>query len=90
MLQRTWTLQVKDQDEYRKRCLGPICGKYLTQELKLVGHQELDTAEKRYECIECGMCFVEGLSFLNHQKVCKGEKPYKCVECRKSFPSQSL
>ncbi|NXC60738.1 ZN544 protein, partial [Aleadryas rufinucha] len=53
------------------------------QNLDLVVHEQLQTGEKPYKCLECRKSFRYSSNLVRHQMIHTGERPYECPECGK-------
>ncbi|NXF74350.1 ZNF22 protein, partial [Sclerurus mexicanus] len=52
-----------------------------TQSSNLVEHQQLQTREKHYKCLECGKSFRQSSHLLTYHQAHTGEWPYNSLEC---------
>ncbi|NXA98965.1 ZSC30 protein, partial [Cnemophilus loriae] len=71
------------------------CGTSFSQSSHLIWHQEIQTMEHPYCCLECGKTFIWKQSFrknshhIKDRMIHTGEWTYECLECRKSFSRSS-
>ncbi|NXB35557.1 ZN275 protein, partial [Eulacestoma nigropectus] len=50
---------------------------------ELVVHEQHQSREKPYKCLECGKSFRQSSSLIHHLMIHSGERPYTCGECGK-------
>ncbi|KAK8727371.1 hypothetical protein OTU49_009847 [Cherax quadricarinatus] len=62
-----------------------VCEKQ-NSNVKDVCQDEVNTADKLYQCSECPREFTRYANLVKHMRLHTGEKPYKCSMCSYQFP----
>ncbi|NWI54135.1 ZSCA2 protein, partial [Calyptomena viridis] len=55
----------------------------LSRSSERVVHEQLQSREKPFECLECGKSFSWRTNLSRHQQIHTGERPCECGECGK-------
>ncbi|XP_076310855.1 uncharacterized protein LOC143225399 [Tachypleus tridentatus] len=64
-----------------RRCQCQICGKWLSNPIKLSHHLRIHSGEKKFKCEVCGKAFRWEYSWKSHLLSHSEDNPYQCEHC---------